>query len=155
MNPYIAAIIGILLIYFEFYLPGAILGTLGGLAILWSYFLLIDSGAGPFEILTFIGVTLALVVLVVRYALWSIPREKGGRGIYLSGDQEGYVSSSYDMQAIGKEGEVLTDLKPGGFIIVDGIQQPAISLSGYIVKGEKVKVISGDGDNLIVKRKET
>ncbi|QLH37527.1 MAG: hypothetical protein HWD61_05345 [Parachlamydiaceae bacterium] len=46
----------------------------------------------------------------------------------------------------------MTDLKPGGFIIVDGKQQPAISKEGYLSKGTKVKVIGGEESNLIVRK---
>lgn len=154
MNPYLLAAVGLILIYLEFYLPGAILGTLGGILLLWSYFIVISSGASCSEILFFIIGSLALVWLVIKFALWSIPRVKGGRGIYLAGDQEGYVSSTYDKNAIGKEAIVLTDLKPGGFILLEGKQMAALSLSGYIEKGKRVTVIAGDGDDLIVKLKE-
>lgn len=149
MIPYIMASFGILLIFLEFYLPGAILGISGAFLLLFSYFALIREGAGPIEILLFILVTIGAVTLLIRYLLWAIPREK--RGIYLSGDQAGYVSSTFDKNAIGKKGIVATDLKPGGFIIVNGSQQAAISLSGYIEKGNQVFVISGEGDSLLVK----
>lgn len=155
MNAYIFLAIGLILVYLEFFMPGAVLGTIGGIFILSSYFSLINSGSGPIELILFFVGSLVLLTLVIKFALYRIEKNKGGSGIYLSGDQEGYVASTFDKHAIGKEGIVLTDLKPGGFIVVDGKSQPALSLSGYIEKGQTVQIVSGDGESLIVKRKES
>lgn len=152
MTPYILAAIGLLAIYIEFFLPGGILGIIGGIMIFWSYYAMLTSGAGGVETLLFILGTLAILVLLIKYALWKIPRDKDG--IYLAGDQEGYRSSSFDKTAIGKEGIAETDLKPGGFIEVEGNRHAAISLTGYIEKGNKIKVISGEGESLMVKLKD-
>lgn len=154
MNPYLLLILGLALVFLEFYLPGAILGVLGAIFILSSYVVLISQGASALEIiLFFIGSFIALYALV-KFALWRIPRAPRSRSIYLKGDQEGYIASTYDESAIGKIGEVLTDLKPGGYILIDGKQHAAISLTGYLVKGTQVKVVSGEGESLLV-TKET
>ncbi|WP_052236405.1 NfeD family protein [Candidatus Protochlamydia amoebophila] len=71
--------------------------------------------------------------------------------IYLKKDQKGFQASEYDRNAIGKLGMVLTDLKPGGYILIEGKQHQAISLTGYISKGEEVIVVSGQEESLIVK----
>ncbi len=80
-----------------------------------------------------------------------IPKAKSGFSIYSNKDQEGYQASEYDVNAIGKKGKVISDLKPGGFIMVDGKKQAAISESGYISHGAEVIVLSGDGESLMVK----
>lgn len=147
MNPYLLLGLGLVLIFFEFYLPGAILGSLGAIAILASYVVLIQQGASPLEFFLFFALSVAALYALIRFALWRIPRAS----IYLKGDQEGYVASTFDQSAIGKEGEVLTDLKPGGYILIDGIQHQAISLEGYVSKGKKVTVLSGEGESLLVK----
>lgn len=151
MIPYYLVLAGLILIFLEFYLPGMVLGILGALAILSSFFLLISQGAQLAEITFFIGGALLALYFVIRFALWSIPRARAGRSIYLAKDQEGYVASSYDATLIGKVGAVLTDLKPGGYILIEGKQHPALSVSGYLIKGTPVVVLSGEGENLIVK----
>ncbi|MCB1113654.1 MAG: serine protease [Chlamydiia bacterium] len=152
MNAYLLAVLALLMIFLEFFLPGGILGAIGGLILLWSYFTLIQEGASALEVGLFIAGTLVLLGGLIRFALWKIPKDK--RGIYLGGDQEGYRSAKYDAEAIGKVGEAQTDLRPGGFIVVEGKRHAAISLSGYIDKGSQVKVISGEGESLMVKRKD-
>lgn len=54
---------------------------------------------------------------------------------------------------LGKEGEVETDLKPSGYIIVDGVRLQAISRGKYIKSGEMVEIISERGNTVIVRGK--
>ncbi len=141
--------VGLIMIFLEFYLPGAILGTIGGILIVLSILLAADSDNLPFTVIYTVAVV-ASVVALIKYALWQIPRGNQKDSIYSNDSQEGYYASSFDVDAIGKEGIVLSDLKPGGFIEIEGQQLSAISDSGYIAKGEKVKVLRGEGDSLIV-----
>lgn len=151
MSPFILLAIGFLLVFLEFYLPGAIMGIAGGGFILASLILFAMQTSSPLAITVFVvGICLGLVLLV-KFAIWRIRTAKPQRSIYSNASQDGYQAVSYDASAIGKEGIVLTDLKPGGFILVEGKQQPAISKEGYLSKGTKIKVIGGEESNLIVR----
>ena len=94
--------------------------------------------------------TIAGVIGVIKFALWRIPRTGPEYSIYSRGDQEGFQASSFDAGAIGKVGVVLTDLKPGGYIIVDHVQHQALSEVGYISAGTSIRVVRGEGESLIV-----
>lgn len=153
MNPFILWVLGLILIYLEFYLPGAVMGVTGGLLIIASLFLFIIQFNSPLLSLLYFVCVAASVVLLIKYALWRIPRTKSDRGIYSAHDQEGYQASGFDASAIGKTGVVLSDLKPGGYIEVESKQHQAISESGYLQKGEEVVVLRGEGESLIVRRK--
>lgn len=150
MIPFILLFLGLLLILFEFYLPGAIMGILGGIAILFGIILFAEDHS-PIAVFFFIIGAILAVVLLIRFALWRIVQAKPEHSIYLHKDQEGYQASEFDATAIGKTGTVMSDLKPGGYIIVDGKQHQAISITGYIPKGETVLVLSGQEESLIVK----
>jgi len=152
VNPLIFLILGFLLIFLEFYLPGAIMGISGGIFILISLVLFAAQTDSPLAVsLYIIGIIVALVLLI-KFAIWRIRTAKPQRSIYSDDAQVGYQAVSYDTSAIGKKGIVFTDLKPGGFIIVDGKQLPAISKEGYLSKGTKVRVLGGEESNLIVKK---
>lgn len=87
---------------------------------------------------------------MARYVL---PRFSPWNPFVLMGhEQTGYQASEYDTSAIGKKGVVLADLKPGGYILVEGKQHPAISISGYIPKGEEVEIVGGQEQSLMVKK---
>lgn len=150
MIPFLLLLLGLLLILIEFYLPGAIMGILGGVSIV-AGIVLFAQVHSAWSVFLFILAALVCVGLLVRFALWKIVHAKPGTSIYLHEDQEGYQASSYDATAIGKTGVVLSDLKPGGYIVIEGKQYQAISMTGYIPKGEAVLVISGQEESLIVK----
>ena len=135
MIPFLLVILGLALILLEFYIPGAVMGILGGISILSGILLFASQTASLTAIVLFVLGTAVMVWLLIRFALWRIVHSKPGYSIYLSSDQEGYQASEYDKNAIGKTGIVLADLKPGGFILVDVLQHPAISIIGYISKG--------------------
>ena len=151
MIPFIILAIGLFLVFIEFYLPGGVMGTLGALVVVASIIVFAIEYDSPILILLYTVGTGILLVFLFRYALWRIKTAEPGRSVYSAGDQEGYVASAYDTNAIGKIGVVDTDLRPGGHIIVEGKRHLAISQSGYITKGSQVIVIGGQGESLTVK----
>lgn len=146
-------IIGLILILLEFYIPGAVMGILGGAVILIGIFLFASQASSLISIVLFVIATAFAVGLLIRFAIWRIVHTKPDYSIYSNHDQEGYQASNYDPTAIGKTGIVITDLKPGGFILIEGKQHAAISISGYLTKGTEVKVLEGQEQSLIVKRR--
>lgn len=153
MNPFILLVIGFILVFFEFYLPGAVLGIAGGLFILVSIILFATQASALALAFYVAGICVGMFFLV-KFALWRIKTAKPQRSIYDNSAQDGYQAVGYDASAIGKDGTVLTDLKPAGFILVDGKQHSAISVEGYLSKGTKVKVLSGEESILIVRKEE-
>lgn len=151
MTPYIVLALGLIMIFIEFYLPGAVMGIAGGILVATSVFLFAaEVNAAWAVILYLIGVCVVLFYLV-KFALWKIRTTKPEYSIYSASNQEGYVASHYDKHAIGKTGIVLSDLKPGGYILIDGVQHQAISENNYIPRGATVEVIGGQEESLIVK----
>lgn len=149
---FIFFIIGLVLVYLEFYLPGAVMGTAGALLLIASLFFFMMEYQSSILTVVYLFVILGSVAAVIKYALWKIPRTKPDRSIYSKDAQNGYFASSFDPNLIGKKGTVITDLKPGGYISVDGVQAQALSESGYISQGSEVLILRGEGDSLIVKQ---
>lgn len=126
----------------------AILGTIALLASIVTFAQLTESLG--LVALYCIGIGVSLFFLI-RWTLRRIPRAKPGYSIYLNKDQEGFKASSIDLSAVGKRGVVVSDLKPAGYIMIEGKKQQAISTGGYIPKGTEVVVIRGEEESLIVK----
>jgi membrane-bound ClpP family serine protease len=154
MIPFLLLFLGLILILLEFYLPGGIIGILGGISIISGILLFASETSSIWALLLFIAGTSVAVGLLIRFALWRIVHTKPEYSIYSNDDQEGYFASSYDKSAIGKTGIVVSDLKPGGYIIVEGQQHPAISLSGYIARGAQVAIVGGQEQSLMVTQKD-
>lgn len=147
----VLALVGLSLIYMEFFMPGGILAVFGTgalIAALAVFGYRSESFWGT--LLAFFGL-LALVGIVCKVALW---RVQASQTIFLKEDQEGFVACSFDPELVGREGIALSDLKPSGHISVEGKLWHALSESGYIHKGEPVIVIGGAGWHLKVKSKE-
>lgn len=151
MIPFILLFLGLILILIEFFVPGAVIGIIGSLFILASIAMFASQSASIIETTFFIIGAIICVGLLIRFALWRIVHAKPESSIYSDDSQEGYQASQYDKDAIGKIGIVSSDLKPGGYISIEGKQHQAISISGYIPKGVQVIVISGQEESLIVK----
>lgn len=148
-------IIGLILIYFEFFVPGGILGVLGGLFIVGGLFLSIWEQTSLIYALFYVIGVIIFLVLTIRLALWKIKRTRNKSHFYLADDQEGYLGASFDKELVGKSGEALTSLRPSGHIRVEEKPYQAVSESGYIKKGSKIKIIGGEGARFIVKEEDS
>ena len=146
-------ILGLLLIFVEFYVPGAIMGTLGGLLV-FSSAVIFALDAPIWATILYIGCVVFIIKNLISFAMWKIQHTKPSKSIYSHASQEGFIATSFDLSLIGHEGIVATDLKPGGSIDIEGKRLQAISQGEYLVKGTKVIVIGGEGDALLVKSKK-
>lgn len=144
--------LGLISIFIEFYLPGAIMGIIGSLLILASMVIFAMESDSPVAITLYIIGVAVSIGLLIKFALYRIVHAKPDSSIYSDDAQVGFKASRYDAKAIGKKGIVLTDLKPGGYILVEGKQHAALSVSGYIPKDSKVVVIAGQEESLIVQQ---
>lgn len=148
-TPYILLIVGLFLVFLEFFVPGGIVGAIGGVVLIVSIvFFALNSTSALWTIVYTLSIFVFLA-FIVKYALWRIKHGKV-KGIFLNTIQEGYFASEFPKELIGKEGEALSDLKPSGHIQIEGKRYQALSKMGYIVKGTKVKVIGGQGAHVIV-----
>lgn len=151
MTPFILLAIGLVLIFIEFYLPGAIMGVTGGALVFGSLIMFAMQSGSPLAITAYVICVGLVLAGLVKFAMWRIRTAKPDQSIYSDDAQVGYQASSFDASMIGKKGIVVTDLKPGGHILVDGKRLQAISQSGYLVKGAEVLVLGGQEESLIVK----
>lgn len=67
-------------------------------------------------------------------------------------DEKGYISVDSPLEYLNKEGKTLTELRPAGFIEIDGVKLDALSEGGYIAKDLPIKVVRVEGSKLFVRR---
>lgn len=163
-------VLGVILIAVElFVIPG--FGVAGILGILFAVagiaVALLDNKGLSFEyieagdvlrsvalVLVMLSTAILLVVWLARYIVTS-------RVAYPFVDlatqskESGYTSVSQEVLAmVGKVGVTLTDLRPSGYIEVNGKQYDAEAREGFIPKGKEVVVDSVRSINLIVRETE-
>ena len=142
---------GIMLITVEFFVPGAICGTAGALALIVSCVMgcmTYPQYAVFIVIIEFLG---AVAGAVLGLALF--PHTPVGRAMILADTQNaemGWVATEGDEALLGAEGEVYTPLRPAGTITIAGKRIDAVSDGSLIGKGARVRVTEVHGSRVVV-----
>lgn len=142
--------IGVVLLAAEVFVPGGILGVMGGLALLGGVVMaFVDLGAGAGWIA--LAAALATVGLLLYLELGVLPKTRLGRRLFLDAAVSGTSQAApAQPEVIGKAAEALTTLAPSGYVIVDGRRYEAFCQSGLVPKGTALRVVALDNFRLIV-----
>lgn len=141
------ALIGLALIYLEFFFPSGISAVVAAALLITSVTLFSMQGYGGFWITLYTIAILGAIVVSCLHALKQVRRK-----VALQHDQEGYQAGAFDAALVGKKGKALTELKPSGHILIEGRQLQAFSETGPIGKDQPVKIVGGRGGQYIVKK---
>ena len=160
--------LGIILIIVEvFVIPGFGIFGVSGLIISISSLILIMLNNDMFDF-TFVvsrdimNASLSVLISVFAFGILILfgglkfTDSKAFKNISLDETQEtsmGYISNKYPDSLVGKIGKAFTVLRPSGKIIIDEEIYDATSLSGFIEKNSKVKVVNNEGGSLKVNKK--
>ena len=146
-------VIGLLLILAEiFIIPGFGLVGIGGIAaILASIFLTFGNIIqATYSILIALGASVIGFFLLIKF----IPSTRTWRKFVLSTEQKkelGYTVGTRDLKRlIGKEGVAITPLRPSGIAEVNGKKIDVITQGEYIISNSKIKIISVEGNKIVV-----
>lgn len=161
-------IIGVILLLLEiFVIPGfGVAGITGIVLVICSFaFSMVPNEAFDFSMMppnflfrSFLLVILSIVGAVILSVLFgrSMLNSRAFKRLVLADEQvssQGYVSSTFDSEVIGKEGVARTDLRPSGKVEIDGKWFDAVALGGYIEKGTTVYVERHENYNLFVRKR--
>ncbi|NBG89328.1 NfeD family protein [Isachenkonia alkalipeptolytica] len=148
--------VGIILLLVEATIPGlGIPGISGGIAIIVSIVLSASSPAvAVVYILIALVLTIATFVLMLKFG----PKNKLFDKITLKSSErveDGYTSTDPYVEYIGKEGVVISYLRPSGTVKVDGkLLNVVTEGSSFIEEGAKVIVTRTEGSKIYVSRNE-
>ena len=144
-------LVGIVLLGCEVFLPGAVVGIIGGVTMLGGCVLAFDRyGPAPGVAATAGAIALLGLTLYAEFAL--LPKTRFGKKMFVHGAVR---STSQPPLApggtvLGKVGTALTTLAPSGYILLDGQRYEAFSQSGLVSKGSALRVVGLDNFRLIV-----
>ncbi|MFA5265591.1 MAG: NfeD family protein [Opitutaceae bacterium] len=146
-------LIGIICLVFEAIMPGAILGILGGAAMITGCVVAFNLyGMSGGALATFIGLLLLGLALYIEF--YVLPKTRLGRKMFVHSRNE--TTSQPPLatdEIIGKQAEALTTLAPSGFVSVDGKRYEAFCRSGMEPQGALLVVSGRDNFRLIVTKK--
>jgi len=147
----ILLISGLILVGAEIFMPGGILGTIGGIALVaavimsFAQFGPVMGGYIALAVIFLVGLAIFLWVKI-------FPRTKIGKQMTVQrdlrdsrGDREGLES------LLGKDGVALSTLRPSGFARIDGRRIDVITQGSMIDKGASIRVVNIEGNRVVVR----
>jgi len=143
---------GIFLIVVELYVPGFGFWGISGIScIVLSFFLTLGGNMVAVNILSLsLVMAIALFLLILKF----LPSSKLWAKMVLKEAEtsEAGFSSSYDYSGyLGREGVVVSILRPAGMMMIDGVHMDVVSEGQYIEPGTTVKVVSVNGGRIVVR----
>lgn len=149
---FLLLISGILLLGAEIFLPGGVLGLLGGMALLAAVVL------GFFTFGAATGIYLAFgIIILTGLGVWVwiklFPRTNVGKTLTLDQTAGDYKASDKALQNLTDQiGKALTDLRPSGVVRIDGKNYSVVSDGPLIERGTEVKVVKVGGNRIVVQK---
>ena len=148
-------LVGLILLAVELVVPGfGVFGISGIACILFSLFMTLGGGIGALNIMA--GGTVAATIgflILLRY----LPSSKLWNRLVLKDalkTDRGYTSSDDLSRLNAREGLVLTLLRPAGTVEIDGQIFDVVSEGRFVEPGAKVRVISVNGNRIVVRAME-
>ena len=141
---------GMLLIGAEIFVPGAILGTMGGFA-LFGAVVVAFTISPQWGFYTAFGVLILAVVTVAAWARF-FPKSSVGRKMTLNEDGTVFKAIEPRQDLLGKTGIAQSELRPAGYALLDGQRVDVIAEGGIIDRGAPVKVVKVEGNRIVVRK---
>jgi membrane-bound serine protease (ClpP class) len=164
--------LGLVLLAVElFALPGfGLVGAAGIAALLGGLFVTVAGADSPARDalgrgLTATGVATLGFIGGGAALLWALPRLAARRGLVLQATVDQLVpafalpsaesfAAERPLSLLWATGEALSDLRPGGFALIDGQRVDVITRGEVIPRGARVEVVADEGYRRIVRRLE-
>lgn len=145
-------VVGALLLTAEIFLPGAVAGIIGGIALAVGSLLSFREFGFNGGLIASLG-ALALVGLMLYLELVVLPKTSFGKRMVV---QSTVSATSQPPPAaadvIGRAAVALTTLSPSGYVDVDGRRYEAFCRAGHVPKGTELRVVGLDNFRIIVSK---
>jgi len=150
---------GTALLVIEVFMPGFGIAGISGIVLECVGIVLMLVQHGPLAALGLTILVLALIGIVISITLRSATKGRLSKTPLILNKAEtaadGYNAANKDMEVfIGKEGVVVTTLRPAGMAEIEGVRLNVVSDAEFIPKGTRVRVTQVDGIRIIVRKTE-
>jgi len=145
-------IIGFALLVAELFVPGGIVGIIGGALMIISLLFAGESVVHmAYSILIAVFIAIIGMVIVMKFF---------GKNLHVfnklilrdaTTTEEGYVSNVNRIDLLGKIGDSITPLRPAGTIVVGNERIEVVSEGSYIEANRKVEIIQVEGSRIVVR----
>ena len=143
---------GTMLIGAEIFVPGAVLGTLGGMALFAA--VIVAFVIGPrIGLYTLAGVFVLTVLMIVAW-IRLFPKSRIGQKMTLNEDGKAFKATDSRQALVGATGTTSSQLRPAGFALIDGKRIDVVAEGGIIEQNQPVKVVKVEGSRVVVRKVE-
>ena len=154
MIPTIALVVlvalGFLAIVIEFFVPGMVLGAIGGFLLLLAVVAGFINGPTTGVLTLLVSVVSAAVAIVLGA---KILQESPVTLKQTHGTDEGFVAGPGDLASLaGKAGVSVTVLRPAGLVEINGRKVDVVTEGEMIESGTPVQVLRVEGNRVIVRQ---
>jgi membrane-bound ClpP family serine protease len=147
--------IGVIMLAIEVVVPGAILGIIGGIAMLIGVIVAFDQFGFEGGALA-AGVAVALVGIALYLEFVLLPKSRLAKTFSMTATVEGQSQPAVaDRAVIGKRVIAITPLAPSGVVELDGRRYEAFARSGHVPAGAQLDIVDLDNFRLIVTHPST
>lgn len=140
---------GALLIAAEVFLPGGILGIIGGLLFIAGVVVGFSTYGATGGMLTLL-VAVVVVVIMLYLEFVILPKTPWGQRLFLKTAVTGTAAPDRERDYVGSTGVTLTAMGPTGYVEIDGKRLEAFSKSGFLEADVPIKVVGTDNFRLII-----
>lgn len=153
-------LVGTALLVIEVFMPGFGVAGISGIVLEGVGIVLMLIHHGPLAALGLTLLVLALIGVVISIMLRSATKGRLSKSPLVLTKAEtstdGYNAANKDMEVfLGKEGVVVTTLRPAGMAEIEGVKLNVVSDAEFIPKGTRVRVTQVDGIRIIVRKTDT
>ncbi|MDF7826273.1 NfeD family protein [Pontiellaceae bacterium B12227] len=140
---------GFILIGMEIFIPGGILGIVGGIAWLFAAVVGFRNFSDPWNFIS--GISL-LLCGILTFVIWIkyFPKSRMGKTLSLQEDGADFKSHKVENFPVGTPGEALSTLRPSGIATIDGKRVDVVADGEWIEEGQAIKVSSTSGGHVSV-----
>ena len=145
-------VIGLILVIAELFVPGGIIGIIGGVLIIGSILFAGES---------FVHMAYSILIAMIIAGLGMVILMKFfGKKLHLfnrlvlkdaTTTEEGYVSNTNRIELIGMQGNAITPLRPSGTVIIKNERLDVVTEGSYVDAGKAVEVVKVEGSRIVVR----
>ncbi|MDD2710284.1 MAG: NfeD family protein [Verrucomicrobiae bacterium] len=145
------SVVGIILFCLEMFLPGAVMGILGGLCLLTAVIITtvkFGIAAGSFA---FVGL---LIASGIGLALWLyiLPRSRMGAMVVTGQNLADSKSADSVDHFLNQTGKTITPLRPSGTALINGKRVDVQAESGFIERDCEIAIVKIEGSRIVARK---
>lgn len=141
---------GILLVGAEVFLPGGVVGSLGGLMLLAAAVTAFIAFGTTWGMLV-----LLLLVVLTFLGVWAwmrwFPRTRMGRSLSLQADEKAMHAAESPVELLDTVGVAESDLRPAGIARLNNRRTDVVAEADFIPAGATIRVIEVRGSRVVVR----